>query len=63
MSAIILEKQLYKTLRSHLKGGRKASPAPHPLQKQLRALATADPELAHYLEQSTNLAARLLGKP
>jgi hypothetical protein len=30
------------------------------LQKQLRALATADPKLAHYLEQSTNQAARLL---
>ncbi len=60
MSATILEKQLYKTLRSHVKSGRKAYSAPHQLQKQLRALATADPELAHYLEQSTNLAARLL---
>ncbi len=63
MSATILEKQLHKTLRSHVKAGRKAYSAPHELQKQLRALATADPELAHYLEQSTNLAARLLRKP
>ena len=61
MSATILEKQLHKTLRSHMKAGRKAYSAPHQLQEQLRALATADPELAHYLEQSTNLAARLLG--
>ena len=63
MSAAILEKQLHKTLRSHVKSGRKAYSAPPQLQKQLRSLAIGDPELAHYLEQSTNLAARLLAKP
>jgi hypothetical protein len=58
----ILEKQLRRTLRSHAKAGRKAYPAPHQLQKQLHAVRSADPELAHYLEQSTNLAARLVRK-
>jgi hypothetical protein len=61
-SATILERQLHKTWRSHVKAGRKAYSAPHQLQKQLHALANADPELAHYLEQSTHLAARLLRK-
>ena len=62
-SETILEKQLNKTFRSHVKAGRRAYSAPQQLQKQLHALANADPELAHYLEQSTHLAARLLRKP
>jgi hypothetical protein len=62
VSAIIVEKQLRKTLRSHVKAGRKAYPEPHQLQKQLNALASADPELAYYVEHSANLAARLLRK-
>ncbi len=62
VSAIILEKQLRKTLRSHAKAGRKAYPAPNQLQKQLHAVGGADPELAYYLEQSSKLAARLLRK-
>ncbi len=63
VSATILEKQVDKTLRSHAKAGRKGYPAPQQLQKQLRALAAANPELAYFMEQSTNLAGRLLRKP
>lgn len=62
LSAAILEKQLGKTLRSYVKAGRKAYPAPRELPGQLRALAVAAPELAHYLEQSSRLATRLLDK-
>lgn len=62
-SATILERQLHRTLRSLVRVGRKAYSAPRQLQKQLDALAKAGPELAHYLEQSTHLAARLLRKP
>jgi len=61
-AAAILERQVNKTLRSQAKAGRRAYPAPRQLQKQLRALATVDPELAHYLEQSCNLATRLARK-
>jgi Domain of unknown function (DUF2520)/Rossmann-like domain len=62
VSATILEKQLRKTLRSHVKTGRKAYAAPYRLQKQLHTVAAADPDLAYYLEQSSKLAARLMGK-
>ena len=40
-----------RTLRSFLKGGRRAYPVPRELPRQLRALSAANPELAHYLEQ------------
>lgn len=61
-SAAILQRQVPKTLRSQVRVGRKAYAAPHQLQKQLHVLASADPELAHYLEQSAMLATRLLRK-
>jgi len=58
----ILEKQMMKTLRSYAKAGRKVYSPPRALASQIRALGTTDPELAHYLEQSAKLAARLLEK-
>ncbi len=61
-SGTLLERQLTRTLRSFLKGGRRAYPAPRELPRQLRALSGADPELAHYLEQSCHLASLLMEK-
>jgi len=58
----MIEKQLMKTLRSYAKAGRKVYSPPRALAVQLRALSASDPELAHYLEQSARLAARLLEK-
>ena len=64
LSDAILEKQIGKALRSYLKSGRKASPAPRELSRQLNALSVADPTLAHYIEQSCRLSSRLLaGRP
>jgi hypothetical protein len=60
LSATLLERQITRTLRSFLKGGRRAYPPPRELPRQLRALSTASPELAHYLEQSCRLASRLM---
>jgi predicted short-subunit dehydrogenase-like oxidoreductase (DUF2520 family) len=60
LSATLLERQITRTLRSYVKGGRRAYPAPRELPRQLRALAAASPELAHYLEQSCRLASRLM---
>ena len=60
LSATLLERQLTRTLRSFLKGGRRACPAPRELPAQLRALSAANPELAAYLEQSCLLASRLM---
>jgi hypothetical protein len=62
LSAILLERQITRALRTFPKGGRRAYPAPRELPRQLRALSAASPELAHYLEQSTRLAARLISK-
>jgi hypothetical protein len=59
-SAMMLEKQLSKTVRSYLKAGRKGCPELRELPKILRALEAADPELVHYLEQSSGMAIRLL---
>jgi hypothetical protein len=59
-SAALLERQLERTLRSFLKGGRRAYPPPRQLTGQLRALSAASPELAHYLEQSCGLASLLM---
>lgn len=60
LSATILEKQFGKALRSYLKSGRSVSVAPRELSRQLHALTAADPELAHYIEQSCRLSSRLL---
>jgi predicted short-subunit dehydrogenase-like oxidoreductase (DUF2520 family) len=61
-SAILLERQIPRTLRSFLKGGRRAYPEPRELPRQLRALSAASPELAHYLEQTCGVASRLMEK-
>jgi len=59
LSATLLERQLTRTLRSFLKRGR-AYQAPRELPRQLRALSGANPELAHYLQESCHLASRLM---
>jgi predicted short-subunit dehydrogenase-like oxidoreductase (DUF2520 family) len=61
-SATLLERQITRTLRSFLKGGRRAYPQPRELPRQLSALSAAAPELAYYFEQSTRLASRLISK-
>jgi predicted short-subunit dehydrogenase-like oxidoreductase (DUF2520 family) len=63
LSATILERQLTRTLRSVLKGGRRAYPPPHELPRQLRALSGVNPELALYVEQSARLASQVVSKP
>ena len=60
-SAILLERQITRTFRAFVKGGRRAYSAPRELPKQLHALSGANPELASYLEQSSYLASRLMG--
>jgi predicted short-subunit dehydrogenase-like oxidoreductase (DUF2520 family) len=62
LSATLLERQLTRTLRSFLKGGRRAYPTARELPKQIRALSAANPELARYLEQSCYLASHLMEK-
>jgi len=62
LSAKLLERQITRTLRSFLKGGRRAYPQPREIPRQLRALSSASPELAHYFEQSCRLASRLMEK-
>jgi predicted short-subunit dehydrogenase-like oxidoreductase (DUF2520 family) len=62
LSATLLERQLTRTLRSFIKGGRRAYPAPRALPRQLRALSAANPELAHYLEHSCHVASLLMEK-
>ena len=62
LSATLLERQLTRTLRSFLKGGRRAYSPPRELPRQLRALSAGNPELAHYLEQSCHLASQLMEK-
>jgi predicted short-subunit dehydrogenase-like oxidoreductase (DUF2520 family) len=61
-SPALLERQITRTLRSFLKGGRRAYPTPRELPRQLRALSAATPELAHYLEQSCRLASLVMEK-
>ena len=60
VSATLLERQITRTLRAFLKGGRRAYPPPRELPRQLRALSAASPELAYYLEHSCRLASRLM---
>jgi predicted short-subunit dehydrogenase-like oxidoreductase (DUF2520 family) len=62
VSAAILEKQFGKALRSYLKSGRNFSPAPLDLSRQLLAVSSADPMLAHYIEQSCRISSRLLAE-
>jgi predicted short-subunit dehydrogenase-like oxidoreductase (DUF2520 family) len=62
LSATLIERQITRTLRSFLKGGRRAYPEPRELPQQLRALSAASPELAHYFEQNCRLASRLMSK-
>jgi predicted short-subunit dehydrogenase-like oxidoreductase (DUF2520 family) len=62
LSATLLERQIIRTFRSFLKGGRRAYPSARELPRQLRALADVNPELAYYLEQSASLASRLISK-
>jgi hypothetical protein len=61
-SYALLERQLSKTLRSYVRGGRRNYSAPRELSRQLPVLASKDPALAAYLEQSCRLADRLLGE-
>lgn len=61
-STVVIERQMARTLRSYLKGGRRAFPPPRDLPRQLRLLASASPELAQYLDQSCRLAVRLMEK-
>ena len=59
-SSSILEKQVTRTLRSFVRAGRAALPLSRELTRQVRALAATDPDLAHYMEQSTRLAEDLV---
>src|ERR1700678_864626 len=61
-SAVLLERQMNRTLRSFLKGGRRAYPVVHELPRQLRALSAVDPALLYYLEQGCRLASLLMEK-
>ena len=58
-SSSIMEKQLQRTLRIYLRARRKAIPETRHLSRQLRALELSDPRLAHYLKESSRLAATL----
>ncbi len=62
LSGNILDRQLSKTFRSFLRGGRNAYPGVRELSPQLHALRSANPALAHYVEQSARLAAQLMEK-
>ena len=60
VSASILEKQVGRSLRSYVRGGRRAYPAPRQLRRQITALSRVNPVLAQYFEQSCTLATQLL---
>ncbi|HTR35932.1 MAG TPA: hypothetical protein VMH80_08535 [Bryobacteraceae bacterium] len=60
LRASILERQLDRTLRAFLKGGRRAYQSPQEFPRQLRALAAKDEALGNYLEQTSRLASRLM---
>jgi predicted short-subunit dehydrogenase-like oxidoreductase (DUF2520 family) len=62
LGATILERQLSRGLRAYLKGGLRARPELRELPRQLQALSTANPKLAHYLEQGSDLASQLMAK-
>ncbi len=59
-SAAILEKQVDSSVRSFLRSGRRSYREPREFGRQLNALYTADSSLAGYVEQSCQLAARLV---
>jgi predicted short-subunit dehydrogenase-like oxidoreductase (DUF2520 family) len=61
-SASILDRQLSRTLRSFIHGGKHAYPGVRELSRQLRALRAADPALAQFLEQSSLVATRFTEK-
>lgn len=61
--ASMLERQIARTLRSFLKSGLRAAPELRELPRQVGALSSADPALAAFLEQSCEIASRLLAKP
>jgi len=58
--ATLLERQLDRTLRAFLKGGRRAYQPAQELPRQLRALAAKNEALGNYLEQTSRLSSRLL---
>jgi predicted short-subunit dehydrogenase-like oxidoreductase (DUF2520 family) len=62
LSATLLDRQINRTLRSFIMGGRRAYPTPRELPRQLRALRAANPELANYLENSCHVASQLMEK-
>jgi len=62
LSGTILDRQLSRTFRSFLRGGKNAYPEVRELVPQLRALRSVNPALARYIEQSTSLAAQLMEK-
>jgi len=62
LSGTILDRQLSRTFRSFLRGGKNAYPEVRELSPQLRALRSVNPALAHYVEQSASLAAQLMEK-
>jgi len=62
LRATLLERQLGRTLRSFLKGGRRAYQPPQEFPRQLRALAAKDEALGNYIEQTSRLASSLLEK-
>lgn len=57
-SAVILDRLVSKTLRSVNKAGRNAYPPLPDLTRQLKALVSVDPALAHYIKQTASLAAQ-----
>lgn len=61
-SATLLDRQVNRTLRAYLKGGRRAYAEPRELAGQLQALSGANSEMATYLEEGSRLAARIMEK-
>jgi hypothetical protein len=62
LSAMVLDRQLTRTLRSFLKSGLRAAPELRELPRQLGALSSVDPALADFLEQSCEIASRLIAR-
>lgn len=58
----ILDRLVSKTLRSFIKAGRNAYPPLPELPRQLHALASVDPALARYIEQSACLVTQFKEK-
>jgi predicted short-subunit dehydrogenase-like oxidoreductase (DUF2520 family) len=60
VSAMVLEKQFSKGLRSYLKVGRNGCAVARQLSTQLKTLSTIDSDLAGYIEQSCRFSEQLL---